>query len=211
MALSIGMQEPGQKLEVELASPVARIGVCALNMVINFVMISISVFMIAGFMYMLPLIPFWLLVAITYSIWQIKWMSQYGQSIGKCIFGIKVIKLNGENPGFIRNVLLRECVFYLIILGFIFCIAMLNADSTAAGLHLVRGLYSIPWFFGIGILFFLVGIDPAASAANFPVIYGLNNIPWLICLIMLYRTNTQRRTLQDYLGGTLVVKAGGKR
>ncbi|WP_037586489.1 RDD family protein [Stenoxybacter acetivorans] len=207
MALSIGTQESEQELEVELASPVARIGACALNMVINFIMVSISSFMMLGFMYMPPLVPLGCVLAITYFIWQIKWMSQYGQSIGKCIFGIKVIKLNGENPGFIRNILLRECVSYLIIFGFIFCIAMLNADSADASLNIIRGLYSVPWLFSIAILFFLVDIYP--TTANLPVMYGLYDIPrliWLICLIMLFRTQTQRRTLQDYLAGTLVVK-----
>ncbi|WP_037586488.1 RDD family protein [Stenoxybacter acetivorans] len=214
MAVSIGTQELEQKLEVELASPVARIGAFILNVIINSVLLfsisTLNFLMIAHAMTgtvaaisaALYVSYFFLLFLwLSCGVCQLVWMTKYGQSIGKRIFGIKVVKLNGENPGFLSNVLLRECVFYLIIFGFIFCIAMLNANAATASLH----IYSIPWFFGIAILSFLVGTNPAA--ANLLVIYGLNNIPWLICLIMLYRTNTQRRTLQDYLAGTLVVKA----
>nr|WP_051940519.1 RDD family protein [Stenoxybacter acetivorans] len=106
-------------------------------------------------------------------------MSKYGQSIGKRIVGIKVIKSNGKNPGFVGNVLLRECVFYLII-GFVVSI--------------------------IATVFFN-GADTDTIVANLRTMIWLVYMPWLICFGMLYQTKIWRRTLQDYLAGTLVVKA----
>lgn len=56
------------------------------------------------------------------TIIQIHWMSKYGQSIGKRIMNIKVIGENGQNPGFIGTVLVREILFNLIVnIRFIIC------------------------------------------------------------------------------------------
>lgn len=51
------------------------------------------------------------------TIWQIVWMSKYGQSIGKRISNIRVVTTTGDNPGFIRNVLLREILFKLLLIA----------------------------------------------------------------------------------------------
>ncbi|WP_239324679.1 RDD family protein [Snodgrassella gandavensis] len=52
---------------------------------------------------------------IIFTAWQINWMSKYGQSIGKRMLNLRVIRTNGDNPGFVRNVILREIVYQLIV------------------------------------------------------------------------------------------------
>ncbi|MGE9547927.1 RDD family protein [Snodgrassella sp. CS2] len=58
------------------------------------------------------------IVLIVYTLWQIYWMSKYGQSIGKRILKIWVIRTNGENPGFARNVILRELIYQILVIVF---------------------------------------------------------------------------------------------
>ncbi|WP_037586487.1 RDD family protein [Stenoxybacter acetivorans] len=185
MTLPVSLPEPEQELAVELASPSARIGAYVLNMVINFAVVLIfSGVITEGFKYVasrggdVDAASGWLtlvlLLPIAYGIWQLVWMSQYGQSIGKRIVGIKVISLDGENPGFLSNMLLREVSFNVISLGFLRIVVFLLANL---------GFEERTW---------------TVSLLGFPL---------LVCLIMLFRTQTQRRTLQDYLAGTLVVKA----
>ncbi|WP_084224409.1 RDD family protein [Stenoxybacter acetivorans] len=181
MTLPISLPEPEQELEVELASPGARIGAFILNYAILVVVCAAIILSVvpspstgvngksAVLLATIAIVAFVGLI-----IWQCVWMSRHGQSIGKRIVGIKVIKLNGENPGFVGNVLLREIVYYLII-------------------GVILGI--------IGVIFFN-GFDTESSILN-----GLANIPYMICLVMLFQTKTWRRTLQDYLAGTLVVKA----
>lgn len=62
------------------------------------------------------------LVTIAFYIYQIVIMAKDGQSLGKKILGIRVITEDGENPGFVKYVLIREFLFYflvIIVLGFI--------------------------------------------------------------------------------------------
>lgn len=61
-----------------------------------------------------------LLILIIYGIAQCYCMSRNGQSFGKKLLNLKVIKQNGEDAGFVGVVLLREVVFNIgcaIILG----------------------------------------------------------------------------------------------
>lgn len=53
---------------------------------------------------------------IVYTLWQVFWMSKYGQSIGKRILKIWVIRTNGENVGFARNVILRELIYQILVI-----------------------------------------------------------------------------------------------
>ena len=115
-------------------------------------------------------IPFLILTII-----QILWMSKYGQSIGKRIMNIKVIGENGQNPGFIGTVLIREILFNLII----------NIILLILSLLFVRILQMNEEFFK----------------------FSFGYITPIACLIMLFITNNNRRTLQDYLAKTLVIKA----
>ena len=104
------------------------------------------------------LIAFTVVASIIYAVWQICWMTKYGQSIGKRLLKIRVIRTNGDNPGFAGNVLVREIV-YNVIANFITVLTL---------------------GFGFIILLF---------------------VPFMV-----FNTNLHRRTLQDFLAGTIVVK-----
>ncbi len=94
---------------------------------------------------------------IIYALWQMYWMSKYGQSIGKRLLKIRVVRINGENPGFIHNVILREFIYQILVLF----------------------IGTVTLFFG----YFVFLLAPA--------------------MVFIRRWN--RRTLQDFLAGTIVV------
>ena len=56
------------------------------------------------------------IVYLIVGIVQLYYMSRYGQSLGKKIMGIRVLKSNGSNPGFLGAVLVRELAWGLIVL-----------------------------------------------------------------------------------------------
>lgn len=94
---------------------------------------------------------------IVYTLWQVFWMSKYGQSIGKRILKIWVIRTNGENVGFVRNVILRELIYQILVIVF----------------SLIT----------LGIGYFVFMLVPA----------------------MVFIKEWNRRTLQDFMAGTIVV------
>lgn len=104
------------------------------------------------------LIGFTVVASIIYAVWQTCWMTKYGQSIGKRLLKIRVIRTNGSNPGFVGNVLVREIV-YNVIANFITVLTL-----------------------GFGFIILLI-------------------VPFMV-----FNTNLHRRTLQDFLAGTIVVK-----
>ena len=54
------------------------------------------------------------LVTIAFHIYQMVIMAKDGQSLGKKILGIRVITEDGENPGFVKYVLVRVFLFYFL-------------------------------------------------------------------------------------------------
>ena len=56
------------------------------------------------------------IVYLIVGIVQLYYMSRYGQSLGKKIMRIRVLKSNGSNPGFLGTVLVRELAWGLIVL-----------------------------------------------------------------------------------------------
>lgn len=118
-----------------------------------------------------------LAVYAVYGIWQIFMMSKHGQSLGKRMLKIKVIKTNGNEAGFLGTVLLREIAFGI-------------ASSVIVGL--------------------LIGIAGAlAGSARAAELLGdlISLLPTIICFAMLFlNKNRDRRTLQDYVADTVVVK-----
>ena len=59
-------------------------------------------------------------VYLIFGIVQLYYMSRYGQSLGKKIMRIRVLKSNGNNPGFLGTVLVREVAWGLIVLAIVF-------------------------------------------------------------------------------------------
>lgn len=60
------------------------------------------------------------IVYLIVGIVQLYYMSRYGQSLGKKIMRIRVLKSNGSNPGFLGTVLVREVAWGLIVLAIVF-------------------------------------------------------------------------------------------
>ncbi len=112
-----------------------------------------------------------LFIFIAYAIWQIMMMSKRGQSLGKQIMGIAVIKEDGSPAGFMGVVLLREGLF----------------------------------LFAIMILASLISIATGSQE----LVDLFNYVPWLVCLVMIF-TNKDRRSLQDMIAKTVVVKLPSK-
>lgn len=59
-------------------------------------------------------------VYLIFGMVQLYYMSRYGQSLGKKIMRIRVLKSNSSNPGFLGTVLVREVVWGLIVLAIVF-------------------------------------------------------------------------------------------
>ena len=186
-----------KEIEIILASPWARILAYLLN---TFITSFVCILSVIGFILVYgddviqilkqiqnkQIMTYNLSIFITFCIYlfiplliltiiQFLWMSKYGQSIGKKIMNIKVIGENGQNPGFIGTVLIREILFNLIIKIILLILSLL----------FVRILHMNEEFFK----------------------FSFGYITPIACLIMLFITSNNRRTLQDYLAKTLVIKA----
>lgn len=184
--------------EVELASPAARIGAVMINHILFFILLVFCVFAFVPTVQVTT--PeaivksfiggsfFSVLLILGFVIWQAVWMSLRGQSIGKRIMGIKVVGLEGQNPGFVGTVLMREIVFCFIVFFIVFVIAFILGMASA--------------FIGHP----LTAKDDGATAL-FQLVNWLPGLICLICLIMLFRPKAMRRTIQDYLAKTIVIKA----
>lgn len=186
-----------EQLEVELAGGWERIGAALLNNIFSTIaMIPIIVGFFVGLMNikdgdnwnideMQILVdkfnPLWFLVGLAiflaYSIWQCVLMSTTGQSLGKKLLNLKVIKSDGSEAGFVGTVLLREVVYMV-------------ASAIAVGIV-------------VNLLFMMLTLEDTSKEMI------LNNsfsyIPTLICTVMLF-TSRDRRTLQDKIANTVVIK-----
>lgn len=121
------------------------------------------------------------LVILAYMLWQIWWMSRDGQSIGKKIMNIRVLRTNGRNPGFWGTVVMREVVYNLLV--------------------------------GVGtsiIGYLAVLLTGAAAEAVEDIANLLSLLVTLVCVVMLFNLKKDRRTIQDYLANTVVVKLPGR-
>ncbi|WP_373754213.1 RDD family protein [Neisseria weixii] len=122
-----------------------------------------------------------LIVFLIYGLVQIWMMSRYGQSIGKRIMNIRVIKTNGTDAGFIGTVLLREVLF--------------NFAVSIAG----------------GILGALVGLLLNNKETGELMSNLVQSAIWITCFVMACDPKRDRRTLQDMLADTIVVTLPSKR
>lgn len=120
-------------------------------------------------------------------------MSKKGQSIGKLIMGIKVINYNGKKAGFARLVLAREVIFICLI-----------------SMLLYNKFFSINYFKRIINEIFYKNFFSSSDLLYYKLYLKLMNCIdpiVIICVIMLFIARSNRRTLQDYFAGTIVVKA----
>ncbi|ATD65822.1 RDD family protein [Neisseria weixii] len=185
------MTEP--QFEVDLAPPMKRIGAVIINSVLNiaaYIPLIISVLagesgylqrVSASKEMTLPEINMtWLMIGIAvlvvYGAVQIYFMSKDGQSLGKKMLGIRVLKTNGSNPGFFGTVFMREVAYYFLL-------------GLAAGViaYVAQSITGNPDMFDL-----LSNLIQLAA--------------YVACVVMLFKVKSDRRTLQDYLANTVVVE-----
>jgi uncharacterized RDD family membrane protein YckC len=110
--------------EVELASPWMRIAAVLINWLIFYLGIILGTLFFGLVAKMLHsalagkicIILATLVPLLMYFIGQCIMMSTRGQSFGKKLLGIKVIGIDGSNPGFIGTVLLREILPFIVLI-----------------------------------------------------------------------------------------------
>ncbi len=116
-------------------------------------------------------------VVLVYTALQLWWMARDGQSIGKKIMNIRVLRTDGRNPGFWGTVMMREMVYNLLAV----------VVASIAGY--------------LAVLLSGGAVEMAESIANLVSLAFT-----LVCVVMLFNETRDRRTLQDYLANTVVVK-----
>ena len=116
-----------------------------------------------------------------YGLLQTWMMSRYGQSIGKRLMNIRVIKTNGTDAGFMGAVLLREILFNIIV-------------GIAGSI--------------LGMFVALIFNNPSSGEI---VSNLVQSALWITCFVMACDTKRDRRTLQDMLANTVVVALPRKR
>ena len=85
---------------------------------------------------------FWIgLVAIlVYSVVQIYYMSRDGQSLGKKIMKIRVLKTDGRNPGFVGTVLVREIAWSVLVAIIAAIIGLIAGENGESAINLLAFL-----------------------------------------------------------------------
>ena len=123
-----------------------------------------------------------MLLYLIYGVVQVYYMSKFGQSIGKKLMKIRVVRENGDVAGFVHNVLLREFVYGLIC--------------------------SVIMMVLMGIFFAVFGLEANSGVAMVvdALLQIVSYLPTIICFIMLFMESRQRQTLQDMLAKTYVVQ-----
>ena len=168
------------EIEVELATPWQRVAAYLINFAFFLVCCYVGARLYIFHQGSLPVsmhiddiaLTIYLLILLIPSIPLIiaHMMSKTGQSFGKRIMKIKVINLDGRNPGFVGTVLIREIVFYTIV-----------------------GIFSY-----LLIKIFNLNQESTEQICNYLITF--------VCFLMLFRTEANRRTFQDYLAKTIVIK-----
>lgn len=87
---------------------------------------------------------------------QVYLMSKYGQSLGKKVMGIRVLRTNGDNPGFFGTVFMREILPSLVIMGVSLFAAIFGG---VAAYDLVSSLLQLAFFVSVVVMVFLPKID----------------------------------------------------
>ena len=122
----------GQEIEVGIAGAGDRILAALLNQLFTFLILLIPFAGLIVFAIknegrivgseeivglLLGMTSFWVGLAgiLVYTVVQIYYMSRDGQSLGKKIMRIRVLKTDGRNPGFVGTVLVREIAWSVLV------------------------------------------------------------------------------------------------
>lgn len=122
----------GQEIEVGIAGAGDRILATLLNQLFTFLILLVPFAGLIVFAIknegrivgseeivglLLGMTSFWVGLAgiLAYTVIQIYYMSRDGQSLGKKIMRIRVLKTDGRNPGFVGTVLVREIAWSVLV------------------------------------------------------------------------------------------------
>ena len=137
-----------------------------------------------------------ILPLLIYVVFQFIQMSLTGQSVGKRLMKIKVIKKNGKKAGFFNVVLVRE-IFYTFITLILFTMLIIIIDVPPNLMDFAKnfGVYQNFIYKFLNYLYRILCIFTEFSTLFL-----------FICIIMLFIRKSNYRTLQDFLANTIVVK-----
>lgn len=125
-------------------------------------------------------------------VWQCYWMRTRGQSIGKKILGIRIIRLDNRPPNFWTIVIKREIFYYI----YIFILAI--------SIFYLPGPHNQVFF----AFFLLIPLNLLLSVTTLPLllIMILIDIFNFMCLYRLFSNKFLSVTLQDKFAKTIVVQ-----
>ncbi|WP_196428459.1 RDD family protein [Neisseria polysaccharea] len=147
----------GQEIEVGIAGAGDRILAALLNQLFTFLILLIPFVGLIVFAIknegrivgseeivglLLGTTSFWVGLAgiLVYTVVQIYYMSRDGQSLGKKIMRIRVLKTDGRNPGFVGTVLVREIAWSVLVAIIAAVIGLAVGDNGENAINLLAFL-----------------------------------------------------------------------
>lgn len=137
-----------------------------------------------------------ILPLLIYVVFQFIQMSLTGQSVGKRLMKIKVIKKNGKKAGFFNVVLVRE-IFYTFITLILFTMLIIIIDVPPNLMDFAKN---------VGVYQNFIYKFLNYSYKILCIFTEFSTLFLFICIIMLFIRKSDYRTLQDFLANTIVVK-----
>lgn len=147
----------GQEIEVGIAGAGDRILAALLNQLFTFLILLVPFVGLIAFAVknegriigseeivglLLGMTSFWVGLAgiLAYTVIQIYYMSRDGQSLGKKIMRIRVLKTDGRNPGFVGTVLVREIAWSVLVAIIAAVIGLAVGDNGENAINLLAFL-----------------------------------------------------------------------
>lgn len=147
----------GQEIEVGIAGAGDRILATLLNQLFTFLILLVPFAGLIVFAIknegrivgseeivglLLGMTSFWVGLAgiLAYTVIQIYYMSRDGQSLGKKIMRIRVLKTDGRNPGFVGTVLVREIAWSVLVAIIAAVIGLAVGDNGENAINLLAFL-----------------------------------------------------------------------
>nr|WP_101125898.1 RDD family protein [Neisseria meningitidis] len=147
----------GQEIEVGIAGAGDRILAALLNQLFTFLVLLVPFAGLIAFAIknegriggseeifglLLGMASFWVGLAgiLVYTVVQIYYMSRDGQSLGKKIMRIRVLKTDGRNPGFVGTVLVREIAWSVLVAIIAAVIGLAVGDNGENAINLLAFL-----------------------------------------------------------------------
>lgn len=147
----------GQEIEVGIAGAGDRILAALLNQLFTFLILLVPFVGLIVFAIknegrivgseeivglLLGMTSFWIGLAgiLVYTVVQIYYMSRDGQSLGKKIMRIRVLKTDGRNPGFVGTVLVREIAWSVLVAIIAAVIGLAVGDNGENAINLLAFL-----------------------------------------------------------------------